>query len=388
MSYNQVNISSGHSINCQGMSDVINEVNEAIRVVNRVYDIIKANGKQCYKYHDTASSSSQNLVNIVNFHNQYRDGIDVSIHFNAYSHTDNPMGVEVCYCNQSNLASEMSLAISKAGELKNRGAKQRTGLYFLKNTKKPAILIEVCFGDSTKDCELYRANFEAICQAIAKTLIGGISNNDIPNDTQTETKVENVVVATSPVTETKSNVEKAKEYVGDRCKELQEKLIKCGYNCGGYGTDSKFWQGTYNSLVQFQKDNPPLAIDGLAGSATFAKLDALIAKKESNSGDDWARRLLRELNVQGFRDKNGNKLSEDGILGEMTISAMPVIKRGTKGNITKLVQELLVSKGYNTGGVDGIAGSKTDSAIRNYQRARNISVDGCFGKNSLRVYNK
>lgn len=113
-----------------------------------------------------------------------------------------------------------------------------------------------------------------------------------------------------------------------------------------------------------------------------------VVEQSKSTGDDWVRRLQRELNVQGFRDKNGNKLSEDGILGEMTISAMPVIKKGTRGNITKLVQELLVSKGYDTGGVDGIAGSKTDSAIRNYQRARNISVDGCFGKNSLRVYNK
>ena len=164
-------------------------------------------------------------------------------------------------------------------------------------------------------------------------------------------------------------------------------LIKLGYNCGGYGADGIFGQSTYNSLIQFQKDNG-LVADGLAGAKTFAKLDELIAKKNSNSGDDWIRRLQKELNVQGFRDKNGKKLSEDGILGEMTISAMPVIKKGTTGNITKLVQELLVSKGYNTGGVDGIAGSKTDSAIRNYQRARNISVDGCFGKNSLRVYNK
>ena len=113
-----------------------------------------------------------------------------------------------------------------------------------------------------------------------------------------------------------------------------------------------------------------------------------VVEQSNPSGDDWVRRLQQECNSQGFRDKNGNKLSEDGILGEMTISAMPVIKRGTKGNITKLVQELLVSKGYNTGGVDGIAGSKTDSAIRNYQRVRNISVDGCFGKDSLRVYNK
>lgn len=175
MAYNQVNISSGHSINCQGMSDVINEVNEAIRVVNRVYDIVKANGKACYKYHDTASSSSQNLANIVNFHNQYKDGIDVSIHFNANVHTYNPMGVEVCYYSDSTLASQMSKAIADAGGFKDRGAKQRTGLYFLKHTNKTSILIEVCFGDSTKDCELYKANFEAICQAIAKTLIGAIS---------------------------------------------------------------------------------------------------------------------------------------------------------------------------------------------------------------------
>ena len=177
MAYNQVVISSGHSVNCQGMADVINEVNEAIRVTNRVHDIIKASGKSCYKYHDTARTSSQNLANIVNFHNQYSGGVDVSVHFNACNHTNNAMGVEVCYCIQSTsgLASEMSSAIAKAGGLKNRGAKHRTGLYFLNKTKKPAILLEVCFGDSTTDCQLYRNNFEAICQAIARTLIGNIA---------------------------------------------------------------------------------------------------------------------------------------------------------------------------------------------------------------------
>ena len=87
MAYNTVVISSGHSINCQGMSDIINEVTEARRVVDRVYDIVKASGKTCYKYHDMASSSSQNLANIVNFHNSHSQGVDVSIHFNACNHT-------------------------------------------------------------------------------------------------------------------------------------------------------------------------------------------------------------------------------------------------------------------------------------------------------------
>ena len=377
MTYNQVNISSGHSINAQGMSDVINEVNEAIRVVNRVYDIIKASGKQCYKYHDTASSSSQNLVNIVNFHNQYKDGIDVSIHFNAYSHTDNPMGVEVCYYNQSNLASEMSLAISKAGELKNRGGKQRTGLYFLKNTKKPAILIEVCFGDSTKDCELYRTNFEAICQAIAKTLIGDTSNNHIPNDIQPEIKEENTSTNVPP--DTKPDVQKAKEYVGSRCRELQTKLIALGYNCGGYGADSQFGQGTYNSLIQFQKDNPPLAVDGLAGSATFAKLNELISKKNANSGNDWIRRLQQECNAQGFSDQK-----VDGIAGTNTLNGCPTLRQGARGNITKLLQEKLVSLGYNTNGIDGIYGGGTVNAVKSYQASKSLSQDGVCGQATWR----
>lgn len=193
-----------------------------------------------------------------------------------------------------------------------------------------------------------------------------------------ETKVENVVVATSPVTETKSNVEKAKEYVGDRCKELQEKLIKCGYNCGGYGADGKFGQGTYNSLVQFQKDNG-LVADGLAGVKTFAKLDELIAKKNSNSGDDWIRRLQQECNEQGF----SNQLV-DGIAGSKTLAGCPTLKKGASGNITKLLQERLVSLGYSTNGVDGIFGSGTANAVKSYQKSKGLSQDGICGQATWR----
>ncbi len=128
------------------------------------------------------------------------------------------------------------------------------------------------------------------------------------------------------------------------------------------------------------------ALDNHVVNTPIAPIEKPIVQKPI--GDDWIRALQKELNIQGFRDKNGRRLSEDGILGEMTISAMPVIKKGTTGKITRLIQELLVSKGYNTGGIDGIAGSKTDSAIRSYQKERNIAIDGCFGKDSLRVYSK
>jgi hypothetical protein len=61
-------------------------------------------------------------------------------------------------------------AIADAGNFTNRGAKERTDLYFLNNTSKPAILIETCFCDNTNDSNKYNANFEAICRAIAEEI--------------------------------------------------------------------------------------------------------------------------------------------------------------------------------------------------------------------------
>jgi len=65
----------------------------------------------------------------------------------------------------------MSLAIAENG-LINRGAKRRTDLYFLNQTACPAILIEVCFVDSEADVDVYKSQFDAICESIAATLMG------------------------------------------------------------------------------------------------------------------------------------------------------------------------------------------------------------------------
>lgn len=212
--YNQINISSGHSINCQGASDIINEVAEARKVVDRIYQLCKSMGIEVYKYHDTSSSSSQNLVNIVNWHNQFKDGIDVSIHFNAYQHTSNSMGTEVCYYSQSQLASQISSAISKASGLKDRGGKERKGLYVLKNTNKPMILIEVCFCDSSYDVQKYQENFDNICLAIIQALTGKTTQINNTNNNSNNDKIYRVQVGAYKI---KSNAE-----------EMQQKLKNLG----------------------------------------------------------------------------------------------------------------------------------------------------------------
>ena len=221
MSYSQINISSGHSINCQGASDIINEVTEARKVVDRIYEMCKAIGIEVYKYHDTSSSSSQNLANIANWHNKFKDGIDISIHFNAYQHTSSSMGTEVCYYSQSQLASQVSSAISKASGLKDRGGKERKGLYVLKNTNKPMLLIEVCFCDSFYDVQKYRENFDAICSAIIEALTGKVYMSrpvSVPNqNTNNNSNIGKIYRVQVGAYKIKSNAE-----------EMQQKLKKLG----------------------------------------------------------------------------------------------------------------------------------------------------------------
>lgn len=84
------------------------------------------------------------------------------MHFNAYNRTNSLRGVEVLYRDDADitLTAKVSAAIARASGLINRGAKKRMDLGFLRGTNKPAILIEVCFVDSTADAEIYRDKFE------------------------------------------------------------------------------------------------------------------------------------------------------------------------------------------------------------------------------------
>ena len=57
--------------------------------------------------------------------------------------------------------------IAKLG-FKNRGVKYRPGLYVLRHTDSPAMLIECCFVDDRDDVKLYNA--EKMSSAIVKGL--------------------------------------------------------------------------------------------------------------------------------------------------------------------------------------------------------------------------
>ena len=88
-------------------------------------------------------------------------------------------------------------------------------------------------------------------------------------------------------------------------------------------------------------------------------------KPTVNNTDNWIKRLQEECNKQGF-------------------NSYPTLKKGARGNITKLLQEKLVSLGYNTNGVDGIFGAGTEKAVISFQKNNRLVTDGIVGKNTWR----
>ena len=191
MAYESVVISSGHGKYVRGASGILDEVDEARRVVDCVAGALRARGVTVKVFHDnTSHNQSDNLETIVDYHNAQQRDLDVSVHFNAYEQTSSPRGVEVLYVTQSQLAAQVSAEIASVGFV-NRGPKKNNDLYFLNNTEQPAILIEVCFVDSQADADLYQGSFLDVCDSIADVLGGqGIFGWQPPDKPENEYKFE------------------------------------------------------------------------------------------------------------------------------------------------------------------------------------------------------
>ena len=58
---------------------------------------------------------------------------------------------------------------------------------------------------------------------------------------------------------------------------------------------------------------------------------------------------------------------------------VPVLKKGCKGEPVRALQGALNALGYNCGTVDGDFGSKTQTAVKTFQEAAGLEVDGSVG---------
>lgn len=101
-------------------------------------------------------------------------------------------------------------------------------------------------------------------------------------------------------------------------------------------------------------------------------------------GVDTHKHMVMALQTE-FNKQLGSKLVIDGIFGSATKRACPVLKNGMSGNITWLVQSMLLIKGYSVGNSsnDSIYGSGTISGVKSFQSKNSLVVDGLCGSNTF-----
>lgn len=177
----RINVHAGHNpdgkVGC-GAIGLIKESTENRNVKNEVVRQLQALGHTVYDCTvDDGTSAGNILTKIVNKCNAHTVDLDVSIHFNAGAKNTAGNGKTTgteCYIYSDNskaksYAQAVCKAISELG-YKNRGIKVRTDLYFLRNSKAPAMLIECCFVDDKDDIKLY--NVQSMASAIVKGITG------------------------------------------------------------------------------------------------------------------------------------------------------------------------------------------------------------------------
>ena len=175
----RINVHAGHNADGRtacGAIGFIRESTEARRVTDAVAWMLRQQGHTVYDCTvDDAAGVSANLREIVAKCNARDVDLDISVHFNSgvgdLAGNGKTTGTEVYVYSPSSEArphaEKVCQAIAGLG-FRNRGVKYSKGLYVLKNTKAPAMLIECCFVDDRDDVQLYD------CQQMADAIVDGI----------------------------------------------------------------------------------------------------------------------------------------------------------------------------------------------------------------------
>ena len=191
----RINVHAGHNADGRtacGAIGFIRESTEARRVKDAVAWMLRQQGHTVYDCTvDDAAGVSANLREIVAKCNARDVDLDISVHFNSgvgdLAGNGRTTGTEVYVYSPSSEATahaeKVCQAIAGLG-FRNRGVKYSKGLYVLKNTKAPAMLIECCFVDDRDDVQLYD------CQKMAEAIVFGITGQRITADEEPDANQE------------------------------------------------------------------------------------------------------------------------------------------------------------------------------------------------------
>nr|WP_237418657.1 peptidoglycan-binding protein [Halobacillus litoralis] len=211
---------------------------------------------------------------------------------------------------------------------------------------------------------------------------------------------------------------------GESVRFLQETLKSEGFYTdvldGNYGPNTEYAVRRYQTMHG-------LTVDGMAGPETLSSLGIYSgisvgvqttgALQPGDSGDE-VRFLQQILSNRGYYDNSidgsygpatensvrtyqtDNGLTIDGMAGPGTLTSLGIyegksgaigaMQPGDTGEEVKILQRHLANNGFYSGSIDGSYGPGTKSAVRNFQSANGLTIDGMAGPetlSSLGIYN-
>ncbi|WP_353929972.1 N-acetylmuramoyl-L-alanine amidase [Okeanomitos corallinicola TIOX110] len=257
----------------------------------------------------SARSVSQSLGRRCDTANRNRVDVFVSIHFNAFNGRAN--GTEIFAMSDAGrkIAQPVLNEIIKLGFF-NRGVKNGSHLYVVRNTNMPGILVECCFIDSAKDMQIYDS--EAMANAIVKGLTGKVASAPVSTVKDEEQNTDTTIL---------------------RLQKALNQLKITDKNGKTLDEDNFIGPATTSAVEKFQRIVGILPT-GMANSATTWSAINQILSKRLVQGNQTTGAIMRyiqyrvgsvadgiygpntEAAIKRFQQQNG--LTADGIVGPAT----------------------------------------------------------------------
>lgn len=140
-----------------------------------------------------------------------------------------------------------------------------------------------------------------------------------------------------------------------------------------------------NYIPRNNLNNYPLLRNGDRGNFVYL-LQFILNQYGYNLSVDG---IFGSRTLSAVRDfQSNNSLAVDGLVGNNTWKTLlnlppyPLLREGSRGAYVTFLQKLLESNLFPVGNIDGIFGSRTLNAVREYQESRGLTVDGLVGNNT------
>ena len=154
----------------------------------------------------------------------------------------------------------------------------------------------------------------------------------------------------------------------------------CATSCPG----DKF---PFDEIANFESSNEIIPQEN-ASDGNIARIQTTLNERyglniavDNIYGNETKRALVKGLQTELNKQYNRG-LAVDGIFGTNTYNACINVRKGAEGNITWLIQSMLICKLFNIN-ADGIFGPATERAVREFQKRNGLSQDGIVGKNTF-----